>query len=333
MKVNWVRKVYANGRGWHVGSMVKWKGAYYICFVDGTGHGTEDSQIRISCSIDLENWTSQIAIGKTSIDPQLLPIGDELFLYAVTLDQKTESDFGFPSWEVVASTEDGMTWTKPKRCFSMNHDFWHPTAYGGRYYVACDNAGHVPTGIHAKVDLLTSEDGERWSWVSEIVHGTEEPEHYDIERSRYFGTPMPSETALCFFDDGRVLAVTRARGCCALFSTSDPPYERWEYHLSETSRCYGATIAKVGAHIVVTGRYFQDEADASLEVDGAATGVHLYEDGDIRLQTLLPSGKDTGYAGILPLSDNEALIAYYSSHEYPESTGSNVYLASVSLEA
>ncbi len=37
--------------------------------------------------------------------------------------------------------------------------------------------------------------------------------------------------------------------------------------------------------------------------------------------------------GILPISDDQALIAYYSSHEYPPGNnyGSNVYLASVSL--
>lgn len=37
--------------------------------------------------------------------------------------------------------------------------------------------------------------------------------------------------------------------------------------------------------------------------------------------------------GILPISDNQVLIAYYSSHEYApgDNHGSNVYLASVSL--
>ena len=65
---------------------------------------------------------------------------------------------------------------------------------------------------------------------------------------------------------------------------------------------------------------------------GLKTGVFLYEDGDIQLHTLLPSGRDTGYAGMLPLSESEILVAYYSAHEHPEGGGSNVYLASLSLD-
>lgn len=68
--VNWVKTVYSNGRGWHVGNIVQWKGVYYICFV------------------------------------------------------------------------------------------------------ACDTVGHAPLGIHNSVNLLTSPDGERWEWVTEIVHGS-----------------------------------------------------------------------------------------------------------------------------------------------------------------
>jgi len=43
--------------------------------------------------------------------------------------------------------------------------------------------------------------------------------------------------------------------------------------------------------------------------------------------------KGVYYGGILPISDNQVLIAYYSSPEYApgDNHGSNVYLASVSL--
>ncbi len=342
---HWVRKVYSNGRGWHVGNMVKWKGTYYICFVDGTGHGSEDSQIRVSSSTDLKNWTSQIVTGRTHIDPQLLPVGDKLLVYAVKIDVQKKTDSGSPSWEVMASTRDGKNWSQPKRCFLMNNDFWHPVEHRGRYYITCDNAGHVPSGSNCKVDLLTSVDGERWTWVSEIIHGSDQPgdektpsEHwpyFDEMNKVYFGTRRPSETALCFLDDGRLLAITRAIGYMACISIADPPFTDWNRYprrLSHTSRCYGAAIQRVGKHIVVTGRYQADQnPDGSLGIKGAATGVFLYKDGDINLHALLPSGSDTGYAGILPYTENEALIAYYSSHEHSPNPGSNVYLASVPL--
>lgn len=223
----------------------------------------------------------------------------------------------------------------------MNYDFWHPTEYDGRYYVTCDGSGHAPEGVYSTVDLLTTADGERWTWVSEILHGTVMPP--DAE-TPYPKTPYPSETALCFFDDGRLLAVTRAPGSTAVLSTSAPPYSKWQRRMSQESRCYGAAMAKVGNHIVVTGRSFADERVgpeaakfnekfSEYDTTQLRLGVYLYQDGDIRLKTVLPSGGDTGYGAILPTSDSEFLVAYYSSHEYPpEKPGSNVYLASVSLE-
>ena len=230
-----------------------------------TGHGTEDSQIRVCASTDLISWTSQIAIGKKTIDPNLLPVGDKLLLYGVKEYESTEdSDFGFPSQQVVTWTEDGATWAVPKRCFLRNHDFWHPTEFGGRYYVACDTTGHAPPGNHNSVDLLTSEDGEGWEWVTEVAHGSNEPVYYDTT-GIHFGTPSPSETSLCFFDDGRLLTITRARGHCALLSTSEPPYDQWERYLSRESRCYGSAVARVGEGIIVTGRSFANEGVRATE--------------------------------------------------------------------
>ena len=81
--IEWVKTLYGNGRGWHEGNIESWQGAYYICCVDGTGHGTEDSQIRVGRSDDLESWTWQIAMGPKTIDPNLLPVGDQLLLYGV----------------------------------------------------------------------------------------------------------------------------------------------------------------------------------------------------------------------------------------------------------
>ena len=104
VKVDWVRKVYADGRDWHVGNMVQWKEAYYLCFVNGTGHGTADSRIGVCSSTDLGNWTTQFVIGKKTIDPNLLPAGDRLLLYAVKerQDEETEPEFGFASVSIAA---------------------------------------------------------------------------------------------------------------------------------------------------------------------------------------------------------------------------------------
>ena len=335
MKLNWVKTIYGDGRGYHVGSVVKWQGAYHISFVEGTGHGTEDSQIMIARSTDLENWTFHVAMTPTCIDPKLLVIGDRLYVYAVKVDLDAADDRVGPSWQMFATSEDGQNWSAPKRCYLMNRDFWQPVAFNGKYYVVADTAGHVPTGLHNASDLLSSDDGEHWTWVSEILQGG--TEYDDVMHNERFVTPASSETALHFFDDGRLLAITRARGHTAALSLADPPYETWEHRRSEESRCYGAAVARVGEHIIATGRSFDNEGQRATTnnfpgEEGARTGVFLYADGEITLQMLLPSGSDTGYAGILGVSDTEALIAYYSAHEHIDPPGSNVYLASVSLE-
>ena len=345
-KVNWTRKIYGDGRGWHVGSLVRWKGAYHVCFVDGSGHGSGDSQIRVCSSADLETWTSQIALGAKTIDPNLLPVGDRLLVYGVRLSREEaegqpEPEYGFTSQQIVAATTDGKTWSQPRRCFVMNHDFWHPVEHEGRYWVACDTVGHTPHASHNSVDLLVSDDGENWQWVSEIIHGTTHSEYRD-STGLEFGVQAPSETSLCFGEDQRLLAVTRARGYCALLSTAQPPYDQWERTLSQESRCYGSAIAQVGRHVLVTGRSFSNEgiratADQFNEPFSPhdqtqlRTGVFLYEDGDIQLKAVLPSGGDTGYAGILPMGDDHALIAYYSTYESPDGE-SCVYLSSVLIE-
>ncbi len=74
---------------------------------------------------------------------------------------KEPFEFGVPSQQVVTSTKDGTTWTEPKECFLMNNDFWHPTEFNGRHYVACDTVGHTAHSTQNSVNPLTSEDGER----------------------------------------------------------------------------------------------------------------------------------------------------------------------------
>ncbi len=346
MNVNWTRRIFANGRGWHVGDMVHWNGAWHIAFCDGSGHNSPDTQCAVLSSTDLENWSCRVAISQEAAggyvaEPQLLVSGGRLLMYAGAADTQAvmAGDRVARSWMLMAATGDGETWSRPRRCYAVNHDFWHPVEHNGRYFLTADNAGRVPPGADAKVDLLTSEDGEQWAWVSEIIRGSAagEADLVDAVDGEWFGTPSPSEAALLFLDDERLLAIVRARGHCAVLATSSPPYREWEYRRSRESRCYGADVARVGGRIVVTGRSFDNEGQRSLTgkfgKQGLATGVFLYDSdrGDLTVEGLLESGGDTGYAAILPHGDSEALIAYYSSHEYGESPGSNIYLASVSV--
>ncbi|MAE59798.1 MAG: hypothetical protein CMJ49_00420 [Planctomycetaceae bacterium] len=336
MKLNWLKTVYGDGRGWHVGSLVNWRGAYYLSFVNGTAHCSEDSRIVVGRSTDLEDWTFSTAMEPPCIDPKMMVVGDRLCVYAVKaeLDQEQAGKDVFRSWQMMSSSEDGVNWSKPARCYMKNRDFWQPVEFGGRYWVVADTAGHVEPGGFCGSDLLVSDDGARWTWVSELIDGGRE--YDDPANAERFIAPSSSETALHFFEDGRLLGVTRARGHTAVLSTAEPPYEVWAHRRSTESRCYGASVGLVGDRLIATGRSFDNEGqrvttDKFAGEAGLRTGVFVYEDGDLNLKLLLPSGRDTGYGGICGRGDDEALIAYYSSHEHGEGGGSNVYLASVGL--
>ncbi len=319
MKVLWLRTIFSNGRhNMCLGNLVHWKGTYYLGFVDCEYHGSDDAQIGVISSTDLEKWDSHTAMGKTSFDPQLLPVGDRLLVYATTGAWGSDDFEGFSSWQMVASTENGKNWTEAQRCFVMNYDFWKPVEHEGKYYVAADSCGHVPPGMYATANLLTSSDGEKWSWVSEIIRGSEEY------------TLLPSEAALCFLKDGRLFAVIRTKAPKVILAVSEPPYREWEHSILPFS-LQGPAAARVGDRVVVTGR-IRDE-------DGRArTGVFEYADRNLERKAVLPSGGDTGYTGLLPRGDAEILVAYYSTHEYCDELiekslhgPADIYLASLSL--
>ncbi len=141
--------------------------------------------------------------------------------------------------------------------------------------------------------------------------------------------PLRGQAAVGSIREGKALSVTRTREKRTIFATADPPYEKWEHSVLPFS-IQGEKIAIVGEHVIVTGRC-RDEAG------NPRTGIFLYEDGDLRLDILLPSGGDTGYAGLLSVSESEFLMAYYSSHEYDRESDklthgpSDIYLASLSV--
>ena len=298
MKLNWVKTVFSNGRhNLCVGNFVRWRDAYHICFVDAHHHGALDGQLRVISSADLETWDTCVAMAATSFDPQLLPLGDRMLIYGVQGDWEGDDFAGYPSREVVAETRDLQTWSEPRRCFVANHDFWTPIELDGRYYLTCDDCGHVPEGMSGTVDLLTSTDGERWHWVSEVVRGSQ-------EYSR-----IPSETALCALPDGRLLAVVRTKLPRAVLATARPPYVEWERTIIPHA-LQGAAPARVGDRVVIAGR----AADESGE---PRTALFEYRDGALELGLYLPSGRDTGYSGLYAVDGNEVLIAYYSATSIP----------------
>ena len=319
MKLNWVRTVFSNGRhNLCVGNFVRWRGAYHVCFVDAHHHGALDGQLRVISSTDLETWDTCVAMAATSFDPQLLPLGDRMLIYGVQGDWEGDDFAGFPSRQVVAETRDLKTWTEPRRCFVANHDFWTPIELDGRYYLTCDDCGHVPEGMSGTVDLLTSTDGEQ---LALGVRGGARLRGVLAYPQRDGAVPA-SRRAPARGGADQAAARRAGDGPAALrgVGAHDRPARA-------AGRCPGAGRRSRG-HRRPGGRRERRAPDRRFRVPGRGVGARA---------CVLPSGRDTGYSGLYAVSGNEVLIAYYSGHEYPDSDERvthgpcDIYLASVSL--
>ncbi len=314
VRINWVKKVYSDEQwnGWP--DIAKWKGKYYICFTNGTAHGSRDHKIMLTSSEDLDHWSRpQVALG---------PPGDHLESFFLETDEKL---FIHASWRNgtatphtnIISSNDGTTWRERRQGYLDGYIFWGQSAHGGKFYVAA----HIDPPESTNY-LLVSEDGEGWEQVSLIS------DHHT------------TETVLCFLDSGELMALSRrAPRDFALACFAAPPFAEWRCIKTDTV-LEGAALAKIAGRVVAIGRCSEFEGQASIDHwydESRRTGIFFYQDGALKRQAFLPSGGDTGYPGILRMGNDEALVVYYSEHErmdnpdYRYKHCGAIYLASITV--
>ena len=139
-KVEWVRKVYSDGRWNGQTDIVRWRDRYYICSRNGSNHPVpppypQDGRMIISSSQDLSTWRVETIIelaDQNLIDPHLLATEDRLFLYLMAC--RLEAAYtGSCAKPMVSSSQDGKNWSEPKQCFIQTQNFWRPQAYSCGY--------------------------------------------------------------------------------------------------------------------------------------------------------------------------------------------------------
>ena len=314
VKVNWVRKVYSDERwsGWP--DIAKWDDTYYVCFANGTAHGTRDHRILLLSSRDLERWDGPRTV--------LGPPGDHLESFFLETDdrlliQASWRDGDVPVHMDVTWSMDGQTWSAPTQAYRDRHIFWGQSRHAGKYYVAA----HIDPPVCANY-LLESDDGDSWQPVSLI------------------SDDAVTETTLCFLESGDLMALSRrSPRDFALASFAAPPYTEWRPVKTDTV-LEGAALARLGGRIVAISRGSPFDGQQSIDQwydVSRRTGIFFYEDGRFERQASLPSGGDTGYPGILPTGPREALVVYYSEHErmddpdYRYKHCAAIYLASITV--
>ena len=191
----------------------------------------------------------------------------------------------------VSFSEDGSTWSDPRKVLAEDHWLWRATWHGDRAYSLSKlGEGKGPR----RGFLYSSTDGVDWDWITE------------------FKLPGVSETTLGFQPDGEMIALIRPR----YIGTSKPPYREWSF--CETPERIGGPnfIRLPDGSLWGSGRLFTD--------NGARTVLARMTTSSYEPALTLPSGGDTSYAGMV-WHDDFLWMSYYSSHE----DGTNIYLAKV----
>ncbi len=320
-----IRRAFHNGEHNAFTDLVRFGDKYFLTFRScPDGHMVHPtSRIIILSSPDAEHWDLvhefHVPLRDTR-DPHFLVFAGKLFVYtgtwysgATTLprDQyELNLHLGY-----AVSTADGSTWTEPIMLEgTFGHYIWRAASFDGKAYLCGRRKQGFrvgPKGEGADVEsmMLESDDGLRW-------------------RTRaMFQAERGDETAFLFEDNGNIVAIGRRGSAAAQLLRSQPPYDDWQR--TELDRYIGGPLIKRwGDHYVVGGRKI-------VKGKGARTSMCWLIDDQLREFAELPSAGDNSYPGLVVISDQHALMSWYSSHETDASGKpiTAIYLADLEMDS
>jgi len=323
IRVTSIQQLFNDGNHNAFTDMCRFQDRYYLTFRScPDGHMLfTTSKILVMSSSDGQEWevVHSFSVPKRDVrDPHFLVFQGKLFVYSGTWwvdttdsrERDVNDHLGYCAW-----SEDGVTWEGP-RILDGTHGYyiWRAATHNGVAYLNGRRTrnfdvipGRAEPAEYMESWLLHSRDGFTWAPLGLI-----KPSRGD-------------ETALLFEDDGSLLALTRAGGHAAQLCRSQAPYTEWS-RVTLDRHVGGPLLTKWNDTYLVGGR---------KTIGDAPPVTTLYELVDDQLQEImeLPSGGDNSYPGFVALSDSEALLSFYSSHE-GSGTGlapSAIYLARFSL--
>lgn len=285
--------------------LILWRGEFWLAHDARPYHfGSPDARIVVRRSRDARAWREVARFqvpGKDIRDPKLAVIGDRLHLYALPNSGKMAT----PEGTVLATSEDGETWTDLAPIEPAGWLFWRPKSNDG------GATWYVPAywKDHGKSILLRSADGVRWEQVSVIQEGNGNDET-DIE----------------FLPDGRLLATTRLEvtpdtilgnydGRTGIHVAA-PPYTEWTTHESRLTRLDGPNLFSLDGQVFAVARYQPDPNGFLTRMGGVLsrkrTSIYRVEPERLVRLSDLPSNADTSYAGVA-IRDGFLWIDWYTS--------------------
>ncbi len=317
-KLEWMQKVYGDGRHNAFTDLAYWRDRYYVCFRHGASHGSVDGEIRIMRSGDLKAWEpcGRLNTLGDDRDPHFTVTDETLYVYFGVWDldhQPGSRPVGRGSVRSgFASSRNGTTWSKVKAVYEPGFWLWRVRHHDGAFYSLAYTA-HRPKPAVREVRLLCSDNGLTWDAISTVTNKRDS-----------------GESDIWFNPDGSVWCVLR---------TGERPGHGW-IHRSDSARrkwtdvdtgqlIHSPVIANWKDRFFVSGR-------GRAEGKGYVTKIwELIDDKAVELITL-PSGGDTAYPGLIvdraSLAEGQPpalFVSWYSQHDKESETHSTKATASV----
>lgn len=294
-----VRMIWDKAKHSAFTDLIRHRDRWLCTFREADAHGYTNGVIRVIESPDGETWTSAALLsekGRDLRDPKLshMPDGRLMMLAGSSLIENRKYVTRSPR---VAFSEDGKTWSAPRRLLAEDHWLWRATWHKGVAWCASKlGEGRNPR----RGFLYRSRDGIDWEWITE------------------FKLEGVSETTLRFMPNDEMIALVRP----GYIGHSMPPYKKWTWH-KIAEKLGGPNFIRLpdGSLWGCARRYHKDNKRSTML---ARMTRSSYEP-----VLALPSGGDTSYAGMIwNEKDNLLWMSYYSSHE----SKTKIYLAKIRFE-
>lgn len=327
-KIEKLQRLVADGKHNAFPGLTRFKGALYLSYRSSSGHAMNDGVICLKRSFDDGVTWEDAACSftdKNYYDGFTVEFKGRLFMYASGYPR----DIEHPVWmhaprAHAAVSEEGSTWSAPREITpALAMCFWHPIVIRERLYVAAYRMFRNYQGYRMEVDLLVSDDGFDWKFVSRIS---------DL--------PGGNETELGF--DGEVLcAFIRNENGTLRIKESSGDFTCWSEEKDFGVGLQGPSLCDINGRRFLSGRFREASPRQNSFLSNRAETkfrTYVYEP-EFKIfveYTDYPSGFDCAYSQSVKLDDQRMLVAYYSQHEYGGDEnfrdmegGSDIYLATV----
>ncbi len=327
----WVQSIWADGKHNGFPGIARVGDFYYVTFRSGEGHGSEKSDIVVirAAAKDLKTWEKVASFTR-----------DHDCRDPLVFDNKGKVQVVFHSKEdFYSQSADGLTWSEPQM---LNAEFVKPTTESkltfkserrwlfrirqgpdGAFY-SLARCGIKDQGGAFGLITYRSEDGVNFKALHTYAEGP------TSALSQAGGTGWGHEADVAWTPDGTMVSAIR-NGNPGILVLGKGPLGPWKAFQTDAWNFGGPALHRTkGGGILLAARALPEKNTTGFP---SVCKVWTVTADGVEKPWIMPSGGDGAYQSFADgVAGDEVLLAYYSSHEYPQPSGvgknpANIYLA------